>query len=377
MFKNTFAVLIVAALSIFSLSAMEEKKVGKLKIPAAFNKIDAKPVTPIAATLEIPEQHKAACQMLMDAYTNKKNSRYYKHIKNAWNMWAPHIETALKKKDPEVRVQDCALLIANNALHTTPKQDLLYQALQVGCYPFCYLLLTTGLVSAQHNDDEHKTPLYCLLAHASALPRCDLFALCELLRHYGADINKPLKDGRSTLESLATNLDLQNFYCISPVLRQLGASPELPDEQGFTTMHRLARSKDIDDRSLTNVIIPYHAHMVHPRAVLTVLLIHKHHRESLIGKVPKAVVCKHIIPHICPFSFRLLEITVNQQLDVLRTLLTAKTKLERTPKDILTITGHIFHNSDKLDPQKVEQHREAFTKATRELMAALDAPCSK
>ncbi|MGE0010392.1 MAG: hypothetical protein AB7F19_00315 [Candidatus Babeliales bacterium] len=363
------ALLTVTMISTFPLKAMEKNEIGKIKIPSIFSIANTKPAKRAEPAYTIPAQHQEACTALMEAHTNKKNSVCYKPVATIWNSWKTKLATAIEQKDS----QACAELLAQNGLAYVGQQDLLFQTLQKGYYPLCHVLLTTRLASAHYEDNSHKTPLYHVLAHGSALPPGELLALCGLLKHHGAAIDKPLKDGRCIFESLASNLDLPIFYFIFPTLRKLGLSPEIPDDHGVTTMHRLARSKNINTKSLTNAVIPYQIYNER-RTLLTVLLIHKYHPRSDIGRIPRDVVRAHIIPYICPFGRRLLNRTVTTQLVLLRRLLSAKTKLGRTPKDILDETGIMrLHNSDLLDPQKVEQHRNSFIVATRLLMTTLDA----
>ncbi len=367
--------LIVALVNPFLLQAMEKKKQGKLKIPAVFAATKTSACLQAAAKpiLEVPAQYQEECKMLMDAYTHKKKSKYYDpQYKSPYFIGDKLVlEAALKNKD----TQACVQLFANGTLDYTANQDLLYDALRNGYYPLCHLLLTTGQANAQFEEMQRKTPLYWVLDHGNTLPPADLLALCTLLRQHGADIHKPLQDGRYTFESLAAQPKLTSFYPIFPILMQLGVTPTLQDDQGFTPIHRLARCKDASTSSLINLIIPYQAYLEREIA-RTVLLIHRF-SASHLSRVPKDIILVHIMRYFCPFRHKLIHEMVNQQLALLLKLLTIRTKLLHTPQDILKNvpqTTPPYINSDILDPQKIEQHRAAFTEASRELMAALDAP---
>lgn len=376
----SYTLLMVAFLTPFSLQAMKKKEPGKLKIPALFIQDDAKPAKNPETPHEIPAQHRAECEQLMDAYTHKKKSVYYDpQYKSPYYIGGKLLlEALLHNKDTQAWVQ----LIASGTLeHTIATDDLFYDALRNNYYPLCHLLLTNGQADAQLWEQKRKTPLYWLLAHSSGIHPHDLLLLCNLLRQHGADITKPLKDGRYIYESLAANLQLQSFYTIFPTLKQLGLSPELPDDQGFTPVHRLARCKDVTIWSLMNLVIPWQVSL-EQKIPLTVLLINRYRRQSLLGQVPKDVILKHIMPYVCPFRHRMIQEAANQQLALLQRLLIIKTNLQFTPQDIFENCGRIVcgdyelieTNRYLLVPDKVAQHRAAFMDATKKLMAAFDAP---
>lgn len=353
-------------------------KVGRLKIPTLFTKDNATPAKKPEILQEIPAQYQEECVMLRGAYTYKKKSLYYDP-----QYTCPYfvggkllVEAALQHKDTAA----CTHLLATDAFKKYSPQELLCDALRNGYYPICHLLLTTGQADVHCEETTRKTPLYWVLYHGHSMQACDLLGLCNLLRQHGADIHKPFKDGRYIYESLAANLNLHKFYTIFPVLKQLGLSPELQDDQGYTAVHRLTRCKDISITSYMNLVIPW---QVYPerKILLTLLLIHKYYKQSQspFGQVPKDVIVKHIMPYVCPFKCRNIDEAVNQQLALLRKLFTLKTNLQRTPENVYINAAPIIqlNVAHMLAPDKVEQHREIFTKATRELMAALDASLNK
>lgn len=347
---------------------------------------------------------------LINVWQKKEKSTYFCAAKMQEFSAKPKTKT-INQAIQQQNLAQCILhIVHGTSLRSTSKKTkatLLHLSVQSGFYPFCKFLLT---ISKEENrqfkhpriwgtslsfeelmkeNSQRDTPL-----HIAAREGHHAIAAL-ILTHYEIDDPKKLLNIMNKLGNETPNANLHAiykqlasynppyllFYAVRtldndqfhekfPLLWKLGARPLQQDANGRTVVHELLNDTlNSCDTKLKHclTLVRCYQRFLEQQALLTMLAIHTHRKDSLISKLPKDIIKYIFAPMIRLFPERKLEETVNAQLSCLKHFLSIKDNNGHMPYQLLEKQKDHSSYIVCFNPDNVESNRAKLTQSLSEL----------